>query len=121
MAHFAPWQLEHAIGASRKKCALQNPNKISLIDSPFASDTASRHIRRRGSCSAPRIALYPWRSDAVIRNLLTQSGQSDFTIAVFDHDDHGMYVTSGSASGAVDPRYLDTMQKWLAGRVPRSR
>jgi dienelactone hydrolase len=61
------------------------------------------------------------KSAAVIRDVLTQSGQSDFTIAVFDHDDHGMYVTSGNGSGSVDPRYLDTMRKWLAGRVPRSR
>jgi len=49
------------------------------------------------------------RSVAVIREVLTNSGHKDFTIQVFDHVDHGMY----NASFALDPRYLDTMRKWL--------
>ncbi len=53
------------------------------------------------------------KSAAVIRDVLTQSGHADFTIQVFDHDDHGMHGTDGS----VDPRYLDAMREWLAGRV----
>lgn len=53
------------------------------------------------------------KSAAVIHDILTQSGNGDFTIQVFDHDDHGIH----DASGALDPRYLDTMRRWLMGRV----
>jgi uncharacterized protein len=53
------------------------------------------------------------RSTAAIRGVLTQSGRADFTIQVLDHDDHGMH----DASGSIDPRYLDAMRNWLAGRV----
>jgi hypothetical protein len=56
------------------------------------------------------------KSVAVIREVMTQSGNVDFTIQVFDHDDHGMYV-----NGALDPRYLDTMRQWLTERVRTSR
>jgi dienelactone hydrolase len=55
------------------------------------------------------------RSAAAIRGIQAQSGHADFTIQVLDHDDHGMY----DASGSIDPRYLDAMRNWLAGRVPR--
>ena len=61
------------------------------------------------------------KSVAVIRQVLTQSGRADFTIQVFDHDDHGMYVTAGNNNGAVDPRYLEAMRKWLVERVRTSR
>jgi len=61
------------------------------------------------------------KSVAVIRDVLTNSGHSDFTIHVFDHDDHGMHITSDDAKGAVDPRYLDTMRRWLSARAPMSR
>jgi pimeloyl-ACP methyl ester carboxylesterase len=57
------------------------------------------------------------RSVAAIRGVLAQSGHVDFTIQVFDHDDHGMH----DASGAIDPRYLDAMRNWLAGRVRAQR
>jgi pimeloyl-ACP methyl ester carboxylesterase len=56
------------------------------------------------------------KSAAVIRDVLTQSGHTDFTIQVFDRDDHGMR----DATGTLDPRYLDTMRKWLAGRTRTS-
>jgi len=49
------------------------------------------------------------KSASVIRSVLSEN--KDFSIRVFDHDDHGMH----DASGAVDPRYLDTIRKWLAG------
>jgi len=51
-----------------------------------------------------------------IRDVQTQI-HADFTIHVFDQDDHGMH----DASGAVDPRYLDTMRNWLVARVRKSR
>jgi uncharacterized protein len=61
------------------------------------------------------------KSVAVIREISRQNGKVDFTIQVLDHDDHGMYVTMGDARGAVDPRYLEAMRKWLAERVRNSR
>jgi dienelactone hydrolase len=56
------------------------------------------------------------KSAAIIREVLTKTGRADFTIQVFDHDDHGMQ----DAGGAIDPRYLDTMRNWLAAHVPAS-
>jgi len=53
------------------------------------------------------------KSAAIIRDVLTRSGHPDFTIQTFDHDDHGMH----DGTGAIDPRYLDTMRRWLVGRV----
>ena len=52
------------------------------------------------------------KSVSVIREVLTQS-HADFTIQVFDGDDHGMF----GSNGALDPRYLDTIRKWLTERV----
>jgi dienelactone hydrolase len=60
------------------------------------------------------------KSASIIHDVLTQSGHPDFTIQVFDHDDHGMRVTMGDARGEIDPRYLDTMRKWLAARLRTS-
>jgi pimeloyl-ACP methyl ester carboxylesterase len=57
------------------------------------------------------------KSAAIIRDILTQSGHTDFTIQVFDHDDHGIR----DGTGTLDPRYLDTMRKWLVGRVRTAR
>jgi dienelactone hydrolase len=57
------------------------------------------------------------RSVAAIRGVQAQSSHVDFTIQVLDRDDHGMR----DASGAIDPRYLDSMRNWLAGRVPAPR
>jgi uncharacterized protein len=53
------------------------------------------------------------KSVAAIRGVRTESGRTDFTIQVLDHDDHGMH----DASGSIDPRYLDAMRNWLAERV----
>jgi pimeloyl-ACP methyl ester carboxylesterase len=61
------------------------------------------------------------KSVAVIHDVLTNSGHVDFTIRVFDHDDHGMHVTSDPARARVDPRYLDAMREWLSSRSPISR
>jgi dienelactone hydrolase len=56
-------------------------------------------------------------SAAVIRKVLTQSGDRDFTIKVFQSDDHSMRIAAGSKEGAVDPEYLESMYQWLAARV----
>jgi pimeloyl-ACP methyl ester carboxylesterase len=60
------------------------------------------------------------KSAMVIRDVLTRSGHPDFMIRVFDGDDHNIRVTVSDARGAVDPRYLDTMRRWLAERVRTS-
>jgi dienelactone hydrolase len=57
--------------------------------------------------------LIPVEKSAVIRDILTRSRHSDFTIQVFDRDDHGMH----DATGTLDPLYLGAMRNWLAGRV----
>ena len=57
------------------------------------------------------------KSAAVILDVLTQSGHPDFTVRVFEGDDHNMR----GAGGEVDPRYLDTMRGWLSERVRISR
>lgn len=49
------------------------------------------------------------KSVQVIRETVTKN----LTIQVFDGDDHSMR----DARGAIDPRYLETMAKWLAARV----
>ncbi|HEY3743814.1 MAG TPA: alpha/beta hydrolase [Bryobacteraceae bacterium] len=49
------------------------------------------------------------KSVEVIRDVQAHSTHADFTIQVFDGDDHGMR----DATGAQDPRYLNTMRTWL--------
>jgi uncharacterized protein len=61
------------------------------------------------------------KSVAVLRQILAEDGNRDFTIRVFEHADHGMYLTSGAGAGDLDPEYLSTMKSWLAARVPASR
>jgi dienelactone hydrolase len=56
------------------------------------------------------------KSVAVIRQVLTQSGNRDFTIRVFEHDDHGMRRQTSNAYGDLDPEYLEAMRRWLAAR-----
>lgn len=56
------------------------------------------------------------KSVDVIRTELTRSGNRDFTIRVFDHDDHGMFHSTGT----LDPRYLQTMQAWLAAHLQKT-
>lgn len=53
------------------------------------------------------------KSVEVIRDVQSHSDHPDFTIQVFDGDDHGMY----DAAGGKDPRYLDAMRTWLAHRL----
>jgi hypothetical protein len=55
------------------------------------------------------------KSVSVIREVLSES-RADFTIQVFDGDDHGMF----RSSGGLDPRYLNAMRTWLDQRVARS-
>jgi pimeloyl-ACP methyl ester carboxylesterase len=56
----------------------------------------------------------------VIRQALTQSGNRDFTIQVFHHADHGMYLVASNGNGGLDPEYLETMRKWMAGHVRKA-
>ena len=56
-------------------------------------------------------------SAAAIRQVLAEDDHHDFTIREFPNDDHGMRLTTGEASGEIDPEYLKTMREWLASRV----
>jgi dienelactone hydrolase len=56
-------------------------------------------------------------SVAVIRRVLAEDSHHDFTIREFPNDDHGMRLTTGEASGEIDPEYLKTMREWLASHV----
>jgi uncharacterized protein len=58
------------------------------------------------------------KSVEVIRRVLTESRNLDFTIQVFHGADHGMHLAD---SYGVDPEYQETMRKWLATRVGASR
>lgn len=57
------------------------------------------------------------KSASVIQDVLTQNGHPDFTVRVFDGDDHNLRVAASHASDEVDPRYLDTMRAGLSQRV----
>jgi len=56
------------------------------------------------------------KSVSVIREVLTES-HADFSIQVFDGDNHGMF----GSNGVRDPRYLNAMRKWLDERLRSSR
>lgn len=64
----------------------------------------------------------------IIRRVLAQSGDRDFTIRIFQHVDHGMRLTvnanpdpaNGNVApevGDVAPEYLSTMQSWLSSHL----
>ena len=53
-------------------------------------------------------------SVAVIRRVLKESGNRDFTIRVLHHVEHDM---TDSATGNIDPEYFETMRNWLAARL----
>lgn len=53
-------------------------------------------------------------SVAAVRQVDAEDGKKDFTIRVFPHADHAMYLRP---TGGRDPDYLETMHEWLAGRV----
>jgi pimeloyl-ACP methyl ester carboxylesterase len=59
-------------------------------------------------------------SVAAIRRVLAEDGHHDFTIREFANGDHGMRLTTGEASGEIDPEYLETMRAWLAAKVRNS-
>jgi hypothetical protein len=50
-----------------------------------------------------------------------QSRNRDFTMRVFDHAGHGIYLTQREAAGNLAPEYLSPMQSWLAAHVPPPR
>jgi pimeloyl-ACP methyl ester carboxylesterase len=60
------------------------------------------------------------KSVEVIRRVLTQSGQHDFTIRVFPNVDHSMHLTTNRAAGTIDSEYLATMRTWLSAHVRKS-
>lgn len=56
-------------------------------------------------------------SVAVLRRVLTQGHNRDFTIRVFPHVEHDMHLMSGPDAYTTDPEYLQTMQEWLTARL----
>ena len=63
-----------------------------------------------------RITPVP-ESVSVIRRVMEEGGNRDFTIQVISHADHGMYVVTGEGEGHIVPEYLTTMRTWLAAHV----
>lgn len=54
---------------------------------------------------------------AVLRRVLDENRNRDFTIEVFHQVGHDMHFTTGEKAGAVDPEYLDALRRWLATRL----
>jgi alpha-beta hydrolase superfamily lysophospholipase len=54
---------------------------------------------------------------AVLRRVLTESRNRDYTIRVFPHVEHDMHLMSGPDAYTMDPEYLQTMQQWLAAHI----
>jgi pimeloyl-ACP methyl ester carboxylesterase len=57
------------------------------------------------------------KSVEIIRGVLAENSQHDFTIRVFPNVDHVMRLAAGEASGEIEPEYLKTMRDWLAKHV----
>jgi pimeloyl-ACP methyl ester carboxylesterase len=57
------------------------------------------------------------KSVVVIRQVMTESSDRDFTIQVFQHADHGMRLVTDDGDDTIDPEYLEAMRRWLAARV----
>ena len=57
------------------------------------------------------------KSVKVIRQVITESSNQDFTIDVFQHADHGMRLVTDDGDDTIDPEYLEAMRRWLAARV----
>jgi pimeloyl-ACP methyl ester carboxylesterase len=53
------------------------------------------------------------RSVEIIRETLTRAGHRDFSIKVFPHADHALYVSSPDGGMALAPGYLVTLDGWL--------
>ena len=54
---------------------------------------------------------------AVLKRVLAESHNRDYTIRVFPHDAHDMHLTTDPDAYTTDPEYLQTMQEWLAARL----
>jgi dienelactone hydrolase len=123
-ARVKPWFTEVNSQQDRLFEPLQKPSEL---DRPGSSIQRFRREMTYGPVPALRALRVPAlflfgaqdrlipveKSASIIRNVLTESGHTDFTVRVFDGDDHNLR----DARGEIDPRYLDTIREWLAKRV----
>jgi len=56
-------------------------------------------------------------SVAAVQRVQAEDGHHEFTIREFPNDDHGMRLTTGEASGEIDPEYLKTIKEWLGTQI----
>jgi dienelactone hydrolase len=108
---------------------LQTPAELSKPDHPgfnwFQHEMNYDPVPTLRAVRVPALFLFGDRdqlipvaeSAAAIRRVLAEDDHHDFTIREFPNDDHGMRLTTGEASGEIDPEYLMTMREWLASRV----
>jgi len=109
--------------------SLPSPAEISNPDYPYArwfkQEMNYDPVPALRALRAPALFLFGGEdrlvnvdeSVAVLRRVLTESGNRDFTIRVFPHVAHDMHLMTGQRAGDVDPEYLDAMRTWLATRI----
>jgi pimeloyl-ACP methyl ester carboxylesterase len=56
-------------------------------------------------------------SVAAVQRVQAEDGRHEFTVREFPNDDHGMRLTTGEASGEIDPEYLKTIKEWLGTHI----
>jgi dienelactone hydrolase len=111
---------------------LKTPDELSKLEGRsaiwFGKEMNYDPVPRLRALRVPALFLFGDRdqlipvaeSVAAIRRVLAEGGHHDFTIREFPNDDHGMRLTAGETSGAIDPEYLETMRAWLATKVPKT-
>jgi uncharacterized protein len=131
-AHAKPWFNEVNSQQDQLFDPLPEPSRLDRPDSAvlrFRREMTYDPVPALRALRVPALFLFGAqdrlipveKSATVIRDVLAQNGHLDYTIQVFDGDDHNLRVTVDDARGAVDPRYLETMREWLLKRVRVSR
>jgi pimeloyl-ACP methyl ester carboxylesterase len=107
---------------------LQTPAELSKPDHPgfnwFQHEMNYDPVPTLRKVRVPALFLFGDKDQLIpvaesvvaIRRVFGEDDHHDFTIREFPNDDHGMRLTTGEASGAIDPEYLKTMREWLASR-----
>jgi dienelactone hydrolase len=130
-ARAKPWYNEVKSQADGLFRPLQKPSEVNNPDNPratwFRREMNYDPVPALQALRVPALFMFGGEdrlvpaeeSIAVIRQVLTRSGNRDFTIQVFQNDDHGMCRTTNYPGCDVDPEYLETMRTWLL-RVTKS-
>lgn len=131
-ARAKPWYNEAKTQQDDLFAPLHKPSELTERDNPniirFAREMHYDPVPALQALRVPALFLFGdqdqlipvEKSVEVIRRVLTQSGQRDFTIRVFPNVDHGMHLTTNGAEGTIDPEYLATMRTWLSAHVRKS-